>query len=170
MLISLKKTFQKLEWQMPENQFFETQPFSSRKGAHTICFGERHVPATRVSSESVLGGFTSAHMGGRAVQMSRKGTRLMAGSCSCWSQNYTFLSFCQKQSVILVTLYFPHCIFPCNYWIQLDSPCCIINYSAICVSERYEKKWSCKSTVKSLHPKNETGLSLYLTMCPNQKK
>lgn len=120
---------------MPENQFFETQSFSSMKGAHIIFFRERHVPATRVSSQNVLGGFTSVHMGGRAAQMSRKGTSLMAGSCSCWSQNYTFLSFCQKQSVILVTLYFPHCSFPCNYWIQLDIPCCIITQLSVSLKD-----------------------------------
>lgn len=134
--------------------------FFSMKGAYIICFREIHVPATRVSSQSVLGGFTSVHMGGRAAHMSRKGTSLMAGSCSCWSQNYTFLSFCQKQSVILVTLYFPHCSFPCNYWIQLDIPCCIIT-QLYCASERYENKWSWKSIVKSLHPKNKNGLSTW---------
>ena len=74
--------------------------------------------AARVSAQSVWGGFTSMHMGGRAAQMSRKGMGLMAGSCLCWSyifQTYTFLSFCQKQRVILVTLHFPHCSSPCNY-------------------------------------------------------
>lgn len=122
--ISLKKTFQKLERQMPENRFLKHSLFQVWKESKQFV-SEKDVLATRVSSQSISG------MGGKAVQMSRKGTSLMAGSCFCSSQNYTFLSFCQKQRVILVTLYFPHCSFPCNYWMQLGIPCCIITQLSV---------------------------------------
>jgi hypothetical protein len=125
---------------------FQIHHFSNKKGAHIICFRERHVPATGVGSSEGVGLSHLCGHGVRVVQSNGRAQTSWQASVPAGTRLY-FPLICQKQCVILVTLYFPHCSFPCNYWMQLGSPCYIITQIAVLLKDEY--KWLWKFPVKA---------------------